>query len=82
MAKPPIADRLAAGERLAGSHHWTVPALARALGVSTAALRQRIERGTLAATKHGRDWLVAPDEAARVLAARHTTTTKGDTRAS
>lgn len=41
--------------------------LARICKVSPQALRQRIARGSLKAVKVGRDWLVAPDEAARAF---------------
>jgi excisionase family DNA binding protein len=35
------------------------------LGTSAAVLRQAIARGSLAATKHGRDWWVEPAEVER-----------------
>jgi hypothetical protein len=50
--------------------YWTLTRLAAAMGVSTQALRQRVERGTMKATKVGATWLVAPAEAERMIARR------------
>lgn len=44
--------------------------LAASYGCSTTNLRQRIERGTLQATKVGKQWIVARAEAERLLAER------------
>lgn len=42
----------------------TLEAAAR-LGITPEAVRKAIKRGHMAAGKHGRDWLISPDEVDR-----------------
>lgn len=46
---------------------WSLKELAAVMGITPDSLRQRIARGTLPATKLGRDWFVSDVEAARVI---------------
>jgi hypothetical protein len=49
------------------SRLWSLRELAEAMGITPDSLRQRANRGTLAAVKLGRDWFVPDAEAQRVM---------------
>lgn len=55
-------------EQSAAEVWWTLGELAARLGIRDASLRQRIARGTMRASKRGRDWFVDGAEADRIIA--------------